>query len=73
MKKDNAYVRVLNRYSPEAAEHASEAALASAVFTVKGYKSILSAQSKSHPAKENRVNLNDVFCAHEEEGSGYGI
>ena len=66
-------LRVLNRYSPEAAEHASEAALASAVFTVKGYKSILSAQSKSHPAKENRVNLNDVFCAHEEEGSGYGI
>ena len=66
-------LRVLNRYTPEAAERASEAALAASVFTVKGYKSILSAQSRLHPAKEKRVNLNDVFCAHEEkEGSGYG-
>ena len=66
-------LRVLNRYTPEAAERASEAALAASVFTVKGYKSILSAQSRLHPAKEKRVNLNDVFCAHEEEGFDYGI
>ena len=66
-------LRVLNRYTPEAAESASEAALAASVFTVKGYKSILSAQSRIHPAKANRVNLNDVFCAHEDkEGSDYG-
>jgi hypothetical protein len=63
----------LNRYTPEAAESASEAALASSVFTVKGYKSILSAQSRIHPAKAKHVNLNDVFCAHEDrEGSDYG-
>jgi hypothetical protein len=66
-------LRILNRYTPEAAESASEAALASSVFTVKGYKSILSAQSRIHPAKANRINLNDVFCAHEDkEGSDYG-
>ena len=62
-----AILRVLNRYTPEAAESASEAALASSVFTVKGFKSILSAQSRIHPAKTNRVNLNDVFCVHEDK------
>ena len=66
-------LRVLNRYTPEAAESASEAALASSVFTVKGFKSILSAQSRIHPAKTSRVNLNDVFCAHKEkEDPDYG-
>lgn len=60
-------LRILNRHSAEAAEKASEAALASSVFTVKGYKSILSGQSKLHPAKEQRVDLNDIFCAHEED------
>ena len=66
-------LRVLNRYTPEAAENASEAALASSVFTVKGFKSILSAQSRIHPAKEHRTDLNDVFCVHEEkEDPDYG-
>ena len=67
-------LRVLNRYGSKAAEMASEAALASSVFTVKGYKSILRAQSKLHPErKEKQLDLNDVFCAHEdEEGSGNG-
>ena len=59
-------------YSPEAAELASEAALASSVFTVKGFKSILGAQARLHPAKETRVDLNDIFCAHDEEGSENG-
>lgn len=62
----------MNRHSTEAVELASEAALASSVFTVKGFKSILSAQTKLHPAKETRVNLNDIFCAHDEEGSENG-
>ncbi len=61
-------LRILNKYSPEAAEMASEAALASSVFTVKGFKSILSAQSRFHPAKDKRLDLNDIFCAHMEEG-----
>ena len=61
-------LRILNKYSPEAAEMASEAALASSVFTVKGFKSILSAQSRFHPAKDERLDLNDIFCAHMEEG-----
>ena len=43
------------------------AALASSVFTVKGYKSILSAQSKMYSAKEPQINLNDVFCTHTEK------
>ncbi|MBQ7569132.1 hypothetical protein IJT17_10080 [bacterium] len=66
-------LRMLNRHTLDVAESTSEAALAASVFTVKGFKSILSAQSKLHPSKENRVNLNDVFCAHEEEEEhGYG-
>lgn len=65
-------LRILNRYRPEAAERASETALASSVFTVKGFKSILSAQSRLYPVKEDRVDLNDIFCVHEEEDSGYG-
>ncbi len=65
-------LRVLNRYTPAAAERASEAALASSVFTVKGFKSILSAQSKIHPEKERRKDLNDIFCAHDKEDSGNG-
>ena len=66
-------LRVLNRYTPEAAESASEAALASSVFTVKGYKSILNSQSGIHPAKASRIDLNTVFCAHDEkEDSDYG-
>ena len=65
-------LRVLNRYSPAAAERASEAALASSVFTVKGFKSILSAQSKIHPEKERRKDLNDIFCAHDKEDSENG-
>ena len=60
-------LRILNRYGPDVAEKASEAAIASSVFTVKGFKSILSAQSKHHPPKEKRIDLNDIFCAHDEE------
>ena len=68
-----AVLRTLKHYSAEAAERASEAALASAIFTVKGYKSILSAQSKSHPAIKKQVRLNDLFCVHNsEEGTRYG-
>lgn len=63
-------LRVLNKYSPEIAEKTSEAALASGVFTVKGYKSILSAQTKSHPSNTNRVDLNDIFCSHDEYEDG---
>lgn len=65
-------LRVLNRYPSETAELASEAALASSVFTVKGFKSILAAQAKLHPMKEKRIDLNDIFCAHDEEGSANG-
>ena len=66
-------LRVLNRYGSDAAERASEAAIASSVYTVKGYKSILSAQAKYHPAKEKQIDLNDVFCAHMDgEGSTHG-
>lgn len=65
-------LRILNRYDADRAEKASEAALASSVFTVKGYKSILSAQSKSHAAADKIADLNDIFCAHDEEGSGNG-
>jgi len=66
-------LRILNRYDAEAAERASEAALASSVFTVKGFKGILSAQSKYHPEKKKQIDLNDVFCAHMgEEGSENG-
>jgi hypothetical protein len=62
---------MLNKYSSKVAESASEAAIASSVFTVKGYKSILSAKARLQPAKTRPVNLNDVFCAHEEkEGPG---
>ena len=67
-------LRTLNRYGSGAAERAAEAAYASSVFTVKGFKSILSAQAKQHPVeKKKQVNLNDIFCAHdEEEGSDNG-
>ena len=60
-------LRVLNRYSQEIAEKTSEAALTSGVFTVKGYKSILSAQTKSHPVNTNQIDLNDIFCSHDDE------
>ena len=64
----SAVLRTLNRYSSDVAEKASEAAYVSSVFTVKGFKSILSAQSKRHPTeKKKQVNLNDIFCAHSEE------
>lgn len=63
-------LRILNRYGAESAEKASEAALVSAVFTVKGFKGILSAHSRSHPVKEKQIDLNEVFCVHmDEEGS----
>ena len=65
-------LRILNRYDADRAEKASEAALVSSVFTVKGYKSILSAQSKSHAAEDKNTDLNDIFCAHDEEGSDNG-
>ncbi len=61
-------LRILNRYGADAAERASEAACASSVFTVKGFKSILGAQAKLHsPARKKPVDLNDIFCAHGEE------
>ena len=64
----SAVLRTLNRYSSDVAEKASEAAYVSSVFNVKGFKSILSAQSKRHPTeKKKQVNLNDIFCAHSEE------
>lgn len=65
-------LRILNRHSTEAAEKASEAALAASVFTVKGFKSILGAQSRLHSKKETRIDLNDIFCSHEEEGPADG-
>ena len=61
-------LRTLNRYSADVAEKASEAAYMSSVFNVKGFKSILSAQAKRHPAeKEKQIDLNDIFCAHSDE------
>lgn len=64
----SAVLRTLNRYSADVAEMASEAAYVSSVFNVKGYKSILSAQAKRHPVeKKKQINLNDIFCAHNEE------
>lgn len=62
-------LRMLNRYDPATAEKASEAALAAYAFTVKGYKSILGAQTKTHQKTERKTDLNDIFCAHNEEGS----
>ena len=67
-KPISAVLRTLNRYSADVAEMASEAAYVSSVFNVKGYKSILSAQAKRHPVeKKKQINLNDIFCAHNEE------
>ena len=64
----SAVLRTLNRYSAVVAEKASEAAYMSSVFNVKGFKSILSAQAKRHPAeKEKQIDLNDIFCAHSDE------
>ncbi len=60
-------LRILNRYDSEVAEKASEAAIASSVYTVKGYKSILSAQTKSHQKNDSKVDLNDILCVHVEE------
>jgi hypothetical protein len=60
-------LRVLNRYNSEIAERASEAAVDASVLTVKGFKSILSAQTRIHPAQEKRPDLNDIFCSHVEE------
>jgi len=65
-------LRVLNRRSSEAAEMASEAALAANVFSVKGFKSILGAQARLHPEEKKHIDLNDIFCAHTEEGSANG-
>jgi len=64
----SAVLRTLNRYNADVAEKASEAAYVSSVFNVKGFKSILSAQAKRHPAeKAKQVDLNDIFCAHSDE------
>ncbi len=60
-------LRVLNRDTPEIAERASEAALASGVFTVKGFKSILSAQSRMYPVRKKHLDLNSVFCVHDDD------
>lgn len=66
-------LRTLNGYGAAAAERASEAAIAAAVYNVKGYKSILSAQAKEHPDKLKTAALNDLFCAHSENEEGlYG-
>ena len=51
---------------------ASEAALAANVFSVKGFKSILGAQARLHPEEKKHIDLNDIFCAHTEEGSANG-
>ena len=59
-------LRILNKYGAEAAEHASEAALAAGIFTVKGYKNILGAQVKSNSTNTNQMDLNDIFCSHDE-------
>ena len=59
-------LRILNKYSSEAAERASEAALASSVFTVKGYKSILSAQSKLHPEKKKKIDPTSAMSVSKE-------
>ncbi len=60
-------LHALSRYTSAAAESASEAALASSVFTVKGFKSILNAQSRLHPSKASHADINDVFCVHEDK------
>ena len=60
-------LRVFNRYESAVVEKVSEIAIASSVFTVKGVKSILSAQSKLHPSTASKLDLNNIFCAHEEE------
>jgi hypothetical protein len=59
-------LRILNKYGAETAENASEAALAAGIFTVKGYKNILGAQVKSNSTNTNQMDLNDIFCSHDE-------
>lgn len=60
-------LRALNTYPSSVAEKASKAALESAIYTVKGFKSILSVEARHAKASSAKLNYNDLFCTHEEE------
>ena len=63
-------LRLLNRH-PAVAERTSETAIESNVYTVKGYRSILSAQERRHQEQSSpEPDLNSLFCCHDGEVSG---
>lgn len=63
-------LRLLNRHS-SVAERTSEIAIESNIFTVKGFRSILSAQERKHVEETApEPDLNSLFCSHDGEVSG---
>ena len=66
-------LHALNDHSSSLAEKVSKKAIESAVYSVKGFKSILSVEAKREAATAStRTDLNDLFCSHEEEeGNGW--
>lgn len=63
-------LRLLNRHS-SVAERTSEMAIESNIFTVKGFRGILSAQERKHEEETApEPDLNSLFCSHDGEVSG---
>lgn len=61
-------LHALDAHSSSVAEAASKAAVESAVYSVKGFKSILSVEAKhGAAAASSKTDLNDLFCSHGEE------
>ena len=62
----------IRRFPADIAEAAAQQALDSGIFSVRGFKAIVSrCIADSERARQERQNLNSIYIAHKEDGNGY--
>ena len=62
----------IRRFPADIAEAAAEQALCSGIFSVRGFKAIVSrCIADSEKTRQEKQNINSIYIAHKEDGNGY--
>ena len=62
----------IRRFPADIAEAAAQQALSSGIFSVRGFKAIVSrCIADSEKTRQEKQNINSIYIAHKEDGNGY--
>ena len=62
----------IKRFPADIAEAAAQQALNSGIFSVRGFKAIVSrCIADSEKTRQEKQNINSIYIAHKEDGNGY--